>query len=102
MVKHNISHSPTLKTIQMVEKTMEKMDRGYFSVADLKKHLPKQVNHTTLITILEFLEKENKIYVGIKGMSWIGNPSPKLVEAVKRGYRYPEDFPKISEKGILR
>jgi len=64
-------HWPTLNTIIMVEETLRKIKEDVISVADLKRELPKQVNHITLMTILEYLEKSKKIDVTLKGISWI-------------------------------
>ena len=76
--------SPTLNTVLMVEKTMEAMDESVFSVADLKRRLPKQVNHNTLMVILDYLQKSNKIYVGVRGISWIENSNRNLKKAISR------------------
>jgi hypothetical protein len=61
---------PTLNTILMVEDTLKKT-KEVISVADLKRKLPKQVNHITLIVILEYLERSKKIAVTLKGIMWI-------------------------------
>ena len=79
-------HSPRLSTVKMVEETMKKMD-SVFTVADLKKKLPKQVNHNTLKVILEYLEGSNKIYVSVKGMTWLVNNNPNLRELIRTGRR---------------
>ena len=83
--KYRLKHSPTLNTVLMVEQTMMDMDESIFTVADLKKKLPKQVNHNTLMIILAYLEKSNKIYVSIKGITWIHNTSPRLRKAISEG-----------------
>ena len=80
--EYKLEHSPTLNTVLMVEETMKNMDESIFTVADLKKKLPKQVNHRTLMTILAYLEKSNKIYVSIKGITWIHNTSPRLQKEI--------------------
>jgi predicted AAA+ superfamily ATPase len=56
-----------------------------FKVSAIKKELPKQVNHNTLMNILEYLENSNKIYVGLKGITWVYNTNPKLQEDIKKG-----------------
>lgn len=84
VVKQKKDFSPTLNTIRMVEQTMEKIDEGIFSVSQLKKRLPKQINHYTLKNILEYLEESNKIYVSLKGMTWLVNDSPKLRKEIER------------------
>ncbi|MFH1055020.1 MAG: hypothetical protein V1744_02875 [Candidatus Altiarchaeota archaeon] len=61
------------------------MEDSVVSIADLKKKLPKQVNHNTLKVILEYLEVSNKIAVTMKGITWIHNTNPNLMKAVSRG-----------------
>lgn len=78
-------HSPTLNTVLMVEDTLKKMDESVVTVAELKKKLPKQVNHNTLKRILEYLEVSNKIAVSMKGITWIHNPNPNLRKAISSG-----------------
>jgi len=83
--EYRLKHSPTLNTVLMVEKTLEKMDQSIFTIADIKKQLPKQVNHRTLKNILLYLEESNKIYVSIKGITWIHNTNPILRKAISKG-----------------
>ncbi len=78
-------HSPTLNTVLMVEDTLKNMDESVVTVAELKKKLPKQVNHNTLKRILEYLEESNKIAVSMKGITWIHNPNPNLRKAINSG-----------------
>jgi hypothetical protein len=54
----------------MVEDSLRKSKDKTISIAELKKQLPRQVNHITLMTILEYLEKSKKIEVTLKGISW--------------------------------
>ena len=73
MVKKEVSkntHWPTLNTVIMVEDTLKKSKEEVVSVAELKRKLPRQVNHITLMIILDYLEKSNKIEVKLKGVSW--------------------------------
>ena len=44
-------HAPTLNTVLMVEETLKNMDKSVITIAQLKKILPKQVNHLSLIHI---------------------------------------------------
>lgn len=81
----NLIYSPTLNTILMVEKTLQNIPETVFKVSDIKKALPKKVNHYTLKNILEYLESSNKIYVGIKGITWIYNKNKKLDDEIKKG-----------------
>jgi hypothetical protein len=61
------------------------MDESVISIADLKKLLPKQVNHNTLKIILEYLEESNKIAVSMKGITWIHNSNDNLKKAISTG-----------------
>ena len=70
--------SPTLNTILMVEDTIKNSPNSVITIAELKRALPKQVNHNTLMTILAYLEKSNKIAVGLRGITWIKNDNKNL------------------------
>jgi len=80
-----VEHSPTLNTILMVEETIKNADESIITVSYIKKHLPRKVNHNTLIKILQYLEESNKIAVSIKGITWIHNNNPNLRKAISRG-----------------
>ena len=84
---YSLEHSPTLNTVLMVEETLKNMDESVIKIADLKKKLPKQVNHNTLKIILEYLEMSNKILVTMKGITWIHNTNPNLRKVIKEGLR---------------
>ena len=83
--RRKAEHSPTLNTVFMVEGTLKNMDESVITVAELKRKLPKQINHNTLKLILEYLEESNKIAVTMKGITWIHNANPKLRKALKEG-----------------
>ena len=83
--EQKLEHSPTLNTVLMVEETLKNMDESVITIAELKRRLPKQVNHNTLKVILEYLEESNKIAVSIKGITWIHNPNPNLRKAIAKG-----------------
>jgi len=85
--EYSLEHSPTLNTVLMVEETLKNMEESVIKIADLKKRLPKQVNHNTLKIILEYLEVSNKILVTMKGITWIHNTNPNLKKAIKEGLR---------------
>lgn len=80
-----VAHWPTLNTVIMVENTLKKIERSVIKIAELKRKLPRQVNHNTLMLILQYLENSNKILVGLKGITWIHNPNPKLRKAISEG-----------------
>ena len=83
--EQRLEHSPTLNTVIMVENTLRNMEESVISIAELKRKLPKQVNHNTLKIILAYLEESNKIAVTIKGITWIHNPNPNLRKAISKG-----------------
>ncbi len=82
---HRLEHSPTLNTVLMVEHTLQTMNESLITVAQLRKILPKQINHNTLMTILVYLEASNKIAVSLKGITWIHNTNPRLRKAISEG-----------------
>ena len=82
---HKLEHSPTLNTVLMVENTLKNMDESVITVAELKRRLPRQVNHNILKVILEYLEMSNKILVTMRGITWIHNPNPNLRKAITEG-----------------
>lgn len=77
--------SPNLNTILTVEDTLENSPDSVVTVAELKKMLPRQVNHNTLMIILDYLEQSNKIVVGLKGITWIYSRNESLRKAVIQG-----------------
>lgn len=78
-------HAPTLNTVLMVEDTFKNIDESIITVAELKRKLPRQVNHNVLKVILEYLEESNKIAVSLKGITWIHNTNPNLRKAIAQG-----------------
>lgn len=86
MIKHQKpAHWPTLGTVIMVEETIRKSEDSVIKIAELKRKLPKQVNHTTLMLILEYLERSGKIAVGLKGITWVYTDSKTLRELIRKG-----------------
>lgn len=78
-------HWPTLNTVIMVEDALKNINESVISIAELKRRLPRQVNHLTLIVILEYLERSNKIAVTLKGITWIYNENQNLKKAILQG-----------------
>ncbi len=78
------AHWPTLNTVIMVEETLKNMNESIISIAELKRKLPRQVNHNTLMLILNYLEKSNKIAVTLKGITWIHNTNPNLRKLINQ------------------
>lgn len=66
--------SPTLSTVMMVEKEIEKHS-GEFNQTLLWKNLPKKVMWQTFLVILDYLKSINKIAFDRKGkLAYIWNP----------------------------
>ncbi|MFA5763587.1 MAG: hypothetical protein WC915_02140 [archaeon] len=85
-LKEKYAYSPTLNTVLMVENTMKSMPDSAFSLAKLKKELPKQVNHNMLKIIIDYLEDSNKIVFSSKGITWTQNQNKKLNKSIKEGF----------------
>jgi len=69
----------------MVEETLKTMNESVITVAALKRKLYRQVNHSMLRIILEYLEASNKIAVTMRGITWIHNTNPTLQKAISKG-----------------
>ena len=62
---------PNLNTVLMVEDFLKQNRDLPIKLAGIKKQLPKQIMHQTLILILEYLWKSGKIIYGPRGIQWI-------------------------------
>ena len=62
---------PNLNTVLMVEDFLKQQKDLPIKLSNIKKQLPKQVMHQTLVLILEYLWKSGKIIYGPKGIQWI-------------------------------
>lgn len=97
--KASSAHSPTLKTIKMVEDILRNLDFYTIKFSELKRRLPKQVNHNTLKEIIRYLEQSGKVYIHTDGIKWIYNPSKKLRKAIENAYEWtPQGFRKFKGK----
>ena len=79
MKQITILHSPTLESVIMVEKTIQKYSQecGKYQ---LWKRLPKKMMYQTFQTILDYLENSGKIFIDKDGcIIWTYNP-----ERIKR------------------
>ena len=83
--EHRLKHSPTLNTVIMVEEVLRNIDESVITIAELKRRLPKKVNHNKLKTILRYLEESNKIVVTVDGITWIFNSNPNIRKAIAMG-----------------
>ena len=74
MVKSGSLHSPTLESVIMVEKTIQKhtQECGKYQ---LWKRLPKKMMYQTFQTILNYLEESGKIIIDKDGcIMWTYDP----------------------------
>ena len=91
--------SPNLSTIRMVEDALRKVELYTIKFSDLKRKLPRQVNHNTLKEVIRYLEESGKVYVSIDGITWIYNPGKKLKRAIENSWEWtPEGFRKFKGK----
>ncbi|MBS1266713.1 MAG: hypothetical protein MAG795_00682 [Candidatus Woesearchaeota archaeon] len=81
-MKKSKLHSPTLNSVLMVEKTIQKYSQEYGKY-QLWKKLPKKMMYQTYLVILDYLEQSGKIMIDKDGcVLWTWNPEgiKKLVE----------------------
>ena len=69
--------SPTLNTVLMVEDTLSKSDE-VLTIGKLKRLLPKQVMHQTLMAVIDYLEYSGKIIIHDDKVLWAFKPQSKL------------------------
>lgn len=77
---------PNLNTVLMVEDFLKKHRDMPIRIAELKRKLPKQVMHQTLMVILQYLFESGKIIIDTKGVQWI--------------YSEPEHIKKMLEDSV--
>jgi len=84
--KNPFARSPTLGTVLMVEKFIDK-NSGEFNVRELWQKLPKKVMWQTYLVIIDYLQSINKIAIdrnGTVGYIW----NPELAEKLKDRKRF--------------
>ncbi len=75
--EYAVQRSPTLNTVLMVEETLIKTDK-LTTVAELRRRLPKQVMHQTLMAVIDYLDYSGKIVFHDNKLLWTFNPMSKL------------------------
>lgn len=85
VMEQRLEHSPTLNTVLMVEEVIRNSKDSVITIPEIKRALPRQVNHATLKIVLEYLEESGKIAVTLKGITWIHNTNPNLRSAIAKG-----------------
>jgi len=79
-----ILHSPTLESVMMVEKAIQKYSQKYGKY-QLWKKLPKKMMYQTFQTILDYLEESGKIIIDKEGVIiWTYNPE-RIKDLIKKG-----------------
>lgn len=68
---HKIKRYPNLNTVLMVEDFLKGNRDMPIKISELKQKLPKQIMHSTLKIVLEYLFRSGKIIYGPKGIQWI-------------------------------
>jgi hypothetical protein len=72
---NSYARSPTLDTVLMVEKTIEKRS-GDYNITQLWKNLPRKVMWQTYTVIIDYLLSINKIALDRQGkIAYIWNPA---------------------------
>jgi hypothetical protein len=72
--KSKYERSPTLDTVMMIERTIEKYSAEY-NRREIWKKLPKKVMWQTYVVSLDYLESINKIAIDKEGkIGYIWNP----------------------------
>ncbi len=84
VIVEKLEHSPTLNTVLMVEAAIKNSGNSVITIPEIKRAMPRQVNHRTLMIILEYLEGSGKIAVTLKGITWIHNPNQNLRNAINK------------------
>ncbi|MFT4309183.1 MAG: hypothetical protein ACMXYL_01705 [Candidatus Woesearchaeota archaeon] len=70
----NMIHSPTLDSVIMVEKTIQKYTQEYGKY-QIWKRLPKKMMYQTYLVILDYLEQSGKIMIDKDGcVIWTYDP----------------------------
>ena len=84
--KSLFERSPTLDTVLMIERAIEKYS-GEFNRTELWKNLPRKVMWQTYIIVLDYLESINKIGFDRDGVIvYLWNP--KLAKMMAKRKRY--------------
>lgn len=80
--KNPYARSPTLDTVIMIEKTIDKYS-GEFNRTQLWKQLPKKVMWQTYILVIDYLQSINKIALdknGTVGYIWCPEVAKKFAK----------------------
>jgi hypothetical protein len=76
-----------MATILMVEEALKNAQQ-VITIADLKRSLPRQVNHNTLKAVLHYLYASGKIEFTPDGVLWTFIPKQQLSEILTKSRRW--------------
>jgi len=79
-----LAYNPTLETVQMVEDTIRNA-KEVIKIAELKRRLPRKVNHNALKIILAYLQKSGKIEFTPDGVVWVFMPKEDIAAILSKG-----------------
>ena len=84
-----MTHSPKLDTMLMVEKQIVDMVRktDYPTRTELWRSLPRGMEYQTFKRILDYLEASNKIIYKEDKIVWVAADNPKLKQLFERSVR---------------
>lgn len=86
LAKNPFVRSPTLDTVLMIERTIEKYS-GEFNRTELWKRLPKKVMWQTYLLVLDYLQSINKIgFDRDEKIIYLWNPRLAKILANRRRY----------------
>ena len=84
MKQATILHSPTLGSVIMIEKVVQKNSQKYGKY-QLWKKLPKKMMYQTYLVILDYLEHSGKIIIDKEGcIIWTYNPQ-RIKQLISKG-----------------
>ena len=85
-ITNSIARSPTLDTVLMIEKTIDKYS-GEFNRTELWKKLPKKVMWQTYLVVLDYLQGINKIAISSDGiLVYIWSPESAKIFMNRKRY----------------
>jgi hypothetical protein len=79
-------HDPTLGTIKMIEKAIQK-SQTYPTKKALWQSLPRQVQYQTFNRVIDYLLESNKIILNAHEIVWVFPNNPTLKRALAKSKR---------------
>jgi hypothetical protein len=73
----------TQDEIRIVKRTIINDESSAMPISRLKKKLKGKIDEKIIMEALDALSKENKVYIGSKGITWVYNRNPRLQKEIK-------------------